>query len=168
MKIAFTGAQGTGKTTLYNNLIVETLPLKTLNQLKLYESYGRKIPKEEYGLPKTQHKFNRWYISRHYFNPHFLSARSIYDTWAYSKLTAGPWFDYYKFCWAIKNIYYDHLFYVPIEFEPVADGIRSVDPEFQKDVDREIKAILDYYHVPYNIIKGSIEERIALLKSIIK
>ena len=56
------------------------------------------------------------------------------------------------------------VFYFPIEFPVVDDGFRSKDEEFRKKIDENIKNILNYRHIPYIEVRGTVEERLNTIK----
>lgn len=156
MKIAFTGAHGTGKSTL----------VKQLRQhpefigYKVFDGIGRYIhvKKKKWSDKRKQRYFNWYYIIRHYLTRKFIASRGLFDTYAYSRLTVNPWYHWWLFNWGFKHIYYDYVFYLPVEFPLEADGVRYGE-ELQESVDEEIELILDFYHIPYHIITGTVEER---------
>lgn len=60
--------------------------------------------------------------------------------------------------------YYDIVFYLPIEFEIVDDGIRSIDVELQKEVDSHIREMLSMFDSVVTL-KGTLDERIAQIRN---
>lgn len=162
MRVVFAGAHGVGKSTLMD-LLINWAP--ELQQYPRFDSFGRKL-KKKYGLRATQRKFNYFYTYKHYITKDFISARTIYDTWAYSRVFVGPWFNYRLFSWAIRYVYYDYVFYVPIEFPLEEDGIRP-DTATQYLMDRELHLILDFYHIPYHTLTGTIQERMEKIGGIL-
>ena len=62
---------------------------------------------------------------------------------------------------------YDIIFYTPIEFELEKDWTRFEDSEFQKEIDEIILQKLDEYRIPYITLRGSVEERIAIIENAI-
>lgn len=136
---------------------------------KLWDGIGRHVHAKYSNMSDQmkQRYFNWWYVYNHYRVSSYAGSRSIYDTWAYSRLLVGPWFNYRLMSWAMKHIWYDHVFYIPIEFSLEQDGIRYSDLEFQKLHDRETKLILDFYKIPYHVITGTIEERLDQIQRIL-
>ena len=61
---------------------------------------------------------------------------------------------------------YDKIFYLPIEFDIVDDGIRSIDKELQRSVDIEIRTLLSNQT---NVITltGTIDERLKQISNCI-
>ncbi len=165
MKISFCGSHGTGKSTLVD--VLRNLP--ELKDHKVYDGIGRTVHtggKKDWSLKRKQRYFNRWYVWHHYWSKNFIGSRSIYDTFAYSKIMVGLWFNYRLMNWAIRHIHYDYLFYLPVEFELEEDGVRY-GSEIQEIHDEETKLMLDYYHIPYHELVGSVQERLDQIASIL-
>ena len=55
---------------------------------------------------------------------------------------------------------YSDVYYLPIEFPIVLDGLRPDDPSFQADIDRRILDLLENHDVAYVTITGSVEQRL--------
>lgn len=169
MRISFTGAHSVGKSTLVK-ILRETYD-DSISELCgdiTYDGIGRNIiNNENWSLKNKQRYLNYWYAFTHLKNVDFLSSRTVYDTWAHSRTMINPWFNHHLFSWVTKNIYYDYVFYVPIEFDIVNDGVRYIDKDLQVQIDKEIVLILNFFHIPYHSITGSVEERIIKVRSII-
>lgn len=163
MKLAFAGAHSVGKSTLVN--IIRDYPV--LANYGVYDGLGRKILKKNWSIKNKQRYFNWWYAINHAYHDDFISARTIYDTQAHSKIMIDPWFNTRLFNWAIKYIYYDYVFYIPPEFPIEDDGGRYTDPDLQFRLDKETKLIMDSNHIPYHTITGSIEERTNQVRNIL-
>jgi hypothetical protein len=63
------------------------------------------------------------------------------------------------------RINYSHVFYLPIEFPIVLDGLRPDDPQFQKEIDERILRLLAAHDIEYSTITGSVEERIERIEA---
>jgi hypothetical protein len=61
--------------------------------------------------------------------------------------------------------------YFPIEFEIVSDGTRSIDKEFQNEIDCIIHEILEElktrYGTKYITVSGSVEERVKQIEKLL-
>jgi nicotinamide riboside kinase len=66
----------------------------------------------------------------------------------------------------LKKNQYDLIFYLPIEFEIVDDGIRSIDRDLQKLVDTEIKGLLANQTNTVTL-SGTIDERLKQISNCI-
>lgn len=64
---------------------------------------------------------------------------------------------------------YDILFYLPIEFDIVDDGIRSTDDQLRKEVDENIQRYLNVIKlkIPVIIVRGTLEERLKIIEDAI-
>ena len=57
------------------------------------------------------------------------------------------------------------LVYVPVEFDPVDDGVRATDVVFQARIDYFIKNLLESANIPHIRVTGTVEERIAQIEA---
>lgn len=184
MKIAFTGSHGVGKTTLLREIVPLLKTSENFTELgyfpdtkewgpyfnyKVFDGVGRRVHSKYilWSDKQKQRYFNYWYAWRHYVHHNFVGSRSIFDTFAYSRLLVGLEYHRDLFNWARCHINYDYIFYVPIEFPLERDGVRYDDKGFQILHDRETKLILDYHHIPYHVIRGSTPQRLAQLRGIL-
>jgi hypothetical protein len=60
---------------------------------------------------------------------------------------------------------YSHVYYLPIEFPIVLDGLRPDDPQFQEDIDHRIVALLEAHGMSYVTLTGSVQARLRELES---
>ena len=60
---------------------------------------------------------------------------------------------------------YSDVFYLPIEFPIVLDGLRPDDPAFQKDIDERILGLLRAHDIEYETITGGVDERIEKIEA---
>lgn len=183
-RISFCGAQGTGKTTLFE-------AVKNDEMFKGWNFYSEVVRQmlereevviNENGNSESQKKIFDAYneiLDKMFDNPS-VSDRCIVDVAAYtSRLfdTCNPKDeDYNKLSnedfrerkEVVRRKYELSLIvYFPIEFPLVEDGVRSIDEQFQKDVDMKIQQFLKNYDIPYITITGSVEERLEQLKKVI-
>jgi hypothetical protein len=63
-----------------------------------------------------------------------------------------------------------HLFYTPIEFELENSNniFRSQDIDFQREVDEYIRAFLKKSDIKYTKISGGIEDRLDIIRGVIR
>jgi nicotinamide riboside kinase len=157
-KIALIGTHATGKTTLAHKLLV-TLKEHGINAEFLGE-IARMCP-----LPineNTTKEAQEWIIYTQYAKEleytHKCSVlvcdRSVLDGYAYYINKCGENKVLENFVREkIKD--YRFLIKVPINLDYLkADGIRSVNPEFQKEIDNKIDYLLDKFEVNYYATSG--------------
>lgn len=171
MKIAFTGAQSTGKTTLLNML-------REKEQLKdyiFYDNITRSIQDEGYSINRNSCAATQYRIAKAHQDicntENFIADRSMIDCYVYSlylfnqgKLKEDEKLDLYLKMLDLVGKY-DYIFYIRPEFEPVADGVRDVDREFVSDIAKLFEDVInDLIDKPLGsniiLITGTPEERI--------
>jgi AAA domain len=167
-RIAIVGSFSTGKTTLAEELARKLdLPLLPEVAREVVE-LGFKLDKD--ATPETEALIFLKQFNNELSEPEFVGDRSLIDSLAY----AG---------WVLDNqeprkemalrhecerlaerrlrTSYSHVFYLPIEFPIVLDGLRPDDPAFQKEIDDRILGLLSTHGVRYETLTGSVEERLA-------
>lgn len=160
MKIAFSGVQGTGKTTVINALkpVLKDFVFLT-NGIR---SLGVHI--NENGDDDTQiaiaklHEKNLTYENS-------VMDRCFLDFFAYTrwmknhgKISDDIYSSAEKFY--TENISkYSVIFYIEPEFEIVADGVRSTDPVFRDEVLKEFRTLVPTLN---NVVRltGSVQDRV--------
>lgn len=70
----------------------------------------------------------------------------------------------YALAWANT---YDVLFYVPIEFDLVNDGVRSTDDNYRRKIDEYIIDMINDKNRRYYTLTGTVDERLKQIKEII-
>jgi nicotinamide riboside kinase len=171
MKIGFCGTMSVGKTTLVN----------TLRELPEFKDYEFRTERSKYlrdlGIPlntdstvKGQFVFLAERASE-LFHKNVITDRTVIDVMAFTRLAESiPYYIADEICQAASNLIkeYDYIFYIsPKGVEIEDNGVRTTDAEYRKEVDKEIKNLLNKYsHKNQRIIKlkGSIEERIQKVK----
>lgn len=164
-RIIFTGAQGTGKTTILDefrnqgkNVITEVV--------RNLAKEGVKI--NEMGDEKGQKKIFSTYEKLLSEQVEYISDRGLIDVLAYTmhlnkkglvsdKLVKSQFNALKKFVKNNQDIIYC---YFPIEFDVVDDGVRSLDEDYRREIDNNIKEILISLGTPWVTIKGSVEARV--------
>ena len=68
----------------------------------------------------------------------------------------------------IKEARYDAMLYLPIEFAIADDGLRSLNSEFQAQIDRSYIEFLNQNNFSYCTVRGTIEERFQQALAIIE
>ena len=165
-RIAIVGSFSTGKTTL-----AEAAAPKL--DLPLLPEVAREIVELGFKLDKDATVETEALIFlRQYYNemthPSFVGDRSLVDVMAYASWVLENQerrkeFALWDTCLDIAKHHlrsqYTDVFYLPIEFGIVLDGLRPDDPEFQADIDRRMVHLLEVNDVVYHTLTGSVEDR---------
>lgn len=163
-RIILTGAQGTGKTTLMNELAKDGI--RTISHIrKTAAENGIDISTATEEGQKIYFKTLKKELSskRSYVSDRGLTCVAAYTfdkavTGEISKKTADKqYIDLVKFHTENPDVL---LVYVPIEFSIEDDGERSIDPDFQLKIDFLIKNLLDTSGIKYITVTGTVEERL--------
>lgn len=173
MKIAVDGSFSTGKTTLFTELVKlypDIYPIEEVSRVLLAE-YGFSSISELQGDNKT--KFEQDLIDRQIMlelrSKDFIVDLSLIANLAYKtnvkRVDEALASKVSNFIADRGN--YDLVFYIPIEFDLVKDGLRHEDEEFRKFIDQEIKNIHIKYSVSPIILSGDISQRLELAKKCI-
>ncbi|MGH9222691.1 MAG: AAA family ATPase [Acidimicrobiales bacterium] len=167
MKIAFVGSFSTGKTTLANLFAREwDLPLLPEVARQVVE-LGFPLDQSATAETETLIFLKQWRAE--VSHDAFVADRSIYDVLAYADWVMehqdGPrkenhlWYESREIALFDLRARYDHVFYLPVEFPIVLDGLRPDDTGFQADIDRRILHLLDTNDVRHHTLTGSVEAR---------
>jgi predicted ATPase len=168
MKVIFTGAQGTGKTSVMDALPDSLYKIKGVTRKVITE---KNLTINEYSDNCSQKHIFDAYEHELTVNDNYIAERGLIDVLAYSlsrlkanrctpTLIETQYEHLIKFSENNKDVVY---VYFPIEFEIVSDGTRSIDKEFQKEIDDIIYEILEAmktrYGTKFITVSGSVEER---------
>lgn len=176
MKIIFTGAQGTGKTSVMDALPESLHKIKGVTRKVITE---KNLTINEYSDNCSQKHIFDAYEHELTVNDNYIAERGLIDVLAYSisrmkanrcsqTLIETQLEHLYKF--TSKNT--DAIYvYFPIEFDIADDGTRSLDKEFQKEIDEIIHNILVdlklRYGIKYITVSGSVEERVKQIEKLL-
>lgn len=160
MRIAIIGSHGTGKTTLAKwlthelkmNLIPDVVPEAlrlgfTINESSSVES--------QLWILTTQLELER------NTKESWVSEKALWDNYIYGSLMIKDLEAVHTIKKVVeRNVNYDFVFYLPIEFPIFDDGKRSMSIEFQKKIDSMYRYYLDQHLIQYFILTGSLSNRL--------
>ncbi len=167
MKVAFVGSFSTGKTTLANLFAREwNYPLLPEVAREVVE-LGFPLDQNATAETETLIFLKQWRAEL--AHDHFVADRSIYDVLAYAdwvmEHARAPrkedhlWTEARLIAVGDLRARYDHVFYLPVEFPIVLDGLRPDDTGFQGDIDARIRGLLESADVAYETLTGPVETR---------
>lgn len=169
-RIILTGAHGTGKTTLMNELAKDGT--RTLSIARDAATAGNYPPtddaREAYQKDLFAAGFKALSSKKNYISDRGLTCIAAYTFFnaLAGKITKKTADNQYLKLQKFHNDNPDILVvYVPIEFELTDDGLRSVDTEEQAAIDFMIKNILDTAGIKYITVTGTVEERVAQINA---
>ena len=167
-RIAIVGSFSTGKTTLAEAL-AERLDLPLLPEVaREIVELGFKLDKD--ATPETEALIFLRQYNNELNTEEFVGDRSLIDVMAYAGWVLDNqertkefylWDECVKLAERRLRRSYSHVFYLPIEFPIVLDGLRPNDPVFQKDIDERVVSLLHANDIRYATLMGSVEERLA-------
>jgi nicotinamide riboside kinase len=173
-RIAIVGSFSTGKTTtaeiLASRLELPLLPEVAREVVEL----GFKLDKD--ASPETETLIFMRQYNNEISTEQFVGDRSMIDVMAYAGWVLDNrertkefylWDECVRLAERTLRTAYTHVFYLPIEFPIVLDGLRPDDPEFQKDIDERLLSLLKGHGIEYETITGSIDERIEKIEKVL-
>jgi hypothetical protein len=173
-RIAIVGSFSTGKTTTAE-ILARRLDLPLLPEVaREVVELGFKLDKD--ATPETETLIFLRQYNNELSTPEFVGDRSLIDVMAYAgwvldNQTRTKEFHLWDECVRLAErrlrTSYSHVFYLPIEFPIVLDGLRPDDPGFQKDIDGRILGLLRANDIEYETITGGIEERVDKIEALL-
>jgi nicotinamide riboside kinase len=167
MKIAFTGAQSTGKTTLlqavksneefrYKYEFIDEITRRMVKKgLKINEAGGNTTQL----LIMNEHIKNLLY--QNVIMDRCVLDGVVYTDWLHWEGKVQTWVWEYA-----KNVFdhyvnrYDVIFYLKPEFDIVDDGVRSVDISFRDEIVQRFERYIKHVKVPIVTLSGTVEQRL--------
>lgn len=171
----FTGASGTGKTTALD-LLKKRLP----STYKIHTSVIRNLASQrgltlnELATEQTQNLIFEAYENILYDDKDvkYINDRCLIDPVAYTmylvsdnkldkSILDAQWM---KLKAAVSEGFLEHVFYFPVNFPLVRDGVRSEDESYRREIDTFIRSILERLEelypdkFSYTTVKGTPEE----------
>lgn len=174
MKYLFTGTQSTGKSTILNHYKERGLNVVTEVVRNLAKESNIKV--NELGDEEGQKLIFNTYKEILSNTNNYISDRSLVDVIAYTQYLVCSGSIHPSLLWEqledleefVKNNPDAIFCYFPIEFPVVDDGFRSLDEEFRKKIDENIKNILESKGIHYVEIRGSVEDRLKIIDGMMK
>ena len=173
-KIAIVGSFSTGKTTTAE-ILARRLDLPLLPEVaREVVELGFKLDKD--ASPETETLIFMRQYNNEISTESFVGDRSMIDVMAYAGWVLDNrertkefylWDECVRLAERTLRTAYSHVFYLPIEFPIVLDGLRPDDPEFQKDIDGRILRLLRTHDIEYETVTGSVEERIEKIEKVL-
>jgi len=174
VRIGLSGAQGVGKTTLAGVLARETgLPLVEEQARVVARELGLDHLRKLKGRPQLSRSF-QWKCLKAQIRAEdelgrFIADRTVIDNAAYwlkwrsGRSTSRANVDYYRECERHAQTY-DLMLYVPPEIPLVSNGFRTVNTDYQAEMDWLIRTVLRGLVPPGKIftLRGGLEERLSL------
>jgi thymidylate kinase len=176
MRYALTGSHGVGKTSVINGiedfLIDKGIACITnSSKARSIKALGFKINDKADDITELLIASN--HISN-FSKDNWFADRCIIDTWAYALWNYGNGLINGKTFHTIDHLavkfvaLFDEIFYIPIEFPMVEDGIRVNDENYRKVIDEKIRSFLQTYKKDnYHILSGCVDDRVDKIKGII-
>lgn len=165
-----TGAHGTGKTTLLNELTFFS-DQYSFSQSSTRSS-GAKLNEEGNDASQLQilESIKQYELDNDLYKKDFILDRSFIDFYAYSRHlhsignVSDEVLEQIKTEFITRLDRYTMVFFLPVEFDIENDGVRSTDHEFQKSINDHIWNIICEYELGAVIASGSVEDRVAVIK----
>jgi predicted ATPase len=171
-RVAIVGSFSTGKTTLAAAL-AQRLGLPLLPEV------AREVAAEGFSLDKHATPETEALIFLRQYNnelavAEFVGDRSLIDVMAYAgwvldnqarRKEMALWDECVRLAERSLRSAYSHVYYLPIEFPIVLDGLRPDDPGFQKEIDQRIVGLVEGHGISYMTVTGSVEDRLAKLET---
>lgn len=182
MKLALSGAHGTGKTTLLNAVYAD---LKSNHNITVCKEVPRVIgevvsDKEYFRRGKNselrQCAIFLFQVIEDYFGEKqadiLISDRTMVDHLAYTEVLFPDFSrttEYQVISSAVGRwiATYDHIIKVPIEFQVEDDGTRESDLDFQRAIDSKIDMLYANFGVDPSTVTGSVSNRTAQVINIL-
>lgn len=163
------GATGTGKTTLVKELEkyrIAGMPVQSFVNDRRRQITGKGLSRDTDTSLLDYFTYYASYLAlfqRGLEQPGItVLDRSILDTIVYSRLQFSgehPVGTLGRQMFSLLREKVNGIFYLPIEFEPVGDGCRNVDPALQRSFDRALLALLAELEFPFLTLRGTVDER---------
>ena len=177
MRVSFTGAQSTGKTTLLNKCKEIYKDYKFVDEVTRYVRRTYDVKINEIGGTETQLYILAEHIKNHLkLDENLMLDRCILDGYVYTKYQVVNGKVSEQVLHAFNSVFgllmdkLDYIFYTdPSDVKLVDDGERSADFKFRDDIINLFDDLILYKMSPKNRekiirLKGTVEERLETIK----
>lgn len=181
MRVSFTGAQSTGKTTLLNKCKEVYKDYKFVDEVTRYVRRTYDVKINEIGGTETQLYILAEHIKNHLKpDENLILDRCILDGYVYTKYqvvngkVSEQVLHAFNGVFAVLMDKLDYIFYTdPSDVKLIDDGERSVDLKFREDIIAMFEDLITYKLSPKNkqkIIRlsGTVEERMKIIEEYLK
>jgi len=181
MRVSFTGAQSTGKTTLLNKCKEIYKDYKFVDEVTRYVRRTYDVKINEIGGTETQLYILAEHIKNHLkLDENLMLDRCILDGYVYTKYQVNQGKVSEQVLHAFNGVFgllfdkLDYIFYTdPSDVKLVDDGERSVDYKFRDDIIDIFESVITYKLSPKNKdkiirLKGSVEKRMQTIEKYLK
>ena len=171
MKIAFTGAQSTGKTTLLNRMKHD--PMFNL-EFDFRDEITRRMQRKGLSINEGGNDITQLLIMNSHIK-NSLIDNVIMDRCALDGLVYTDWMSRKGKVqqWVIEyadNVFkmligrYDYIFYLVPEFDIEDDGVRSTDIDFRNEIVELFEKYIKAMNIPVIKLTGTVEQRLNKIK----
>lgn len=165
MKIAITGAQSTGKSTLLNYLKKD----EDLKGFEFIEELTRQIAAKGVDINEDGGNFTQIFTvtihAENIIKKHFISDRCaldalVYTRWLYDNEKVDKWMLEYAEGVAKEVLpRYDYIYYLPAEIPIEDDGVRSSNKSFRDEILELFEYYIEKFELPIITLSGTVVQR---------
>lgn len=177
--VGLIGADGTGKSTLCRALRSQF----PKNKLRYISEVSRNVIAKGYPLGKDANAESYLVLMHDQLREMqhmvrngtpFVSDRTLLDQLCYARVNSklprpaisDNLIGLMEYVWLLERERYKFYFYFPIEFDSIdSDGVRETDRQYQQDIDREFRKLIDNNNIPIVELRGSPQERLATART---
>ena len=174
MKLAFTGAQSTGKTTLLKELKRD--PDFSL-KYDFRDEITRRMQKKGLSINEGGDDITQLLIMNSHIKNSLIDNvimdrcvldGLVYTDWMYRKGKIQQWvIEYADNVFKMLIDRYDYIFYLVPEFDIEDDGVRSTDIDFRNEIVILFEQYIKAWNIPVIKLTGTVEQRLNKIKETI-
>ena len=174
MKLAFTGAQSTGKTTLLKELKRD--PDFSL-KFDFRDEITRRMQKKGLSINESGNDITQLLIMNSHIKNSLIDNvimdrcaldGVVYTDWMYRKGKIQQWvIEYADNVFKMLIDRYDYIFYLVPEFDIEDDGVRSTDIDFRNEIVILFEKYIKAWNIPVIKLTGTVEQRLNKIKETI-